>query len=195
VQAQVSEWNGETFPMWSVVEYEFPERQGLPPLKWTWYDGGAGKPAWIDQKLTKLAHGMKISDSGSLLIGEKMTLYSPSDYGAQYFLLGDKEAIGPLPDAARFQPPSMILPRTPAEWRDKYPPHFMEFVTACEQNDPGKCFAGFGYSGPLTETVVLGCVALRAGKRIEWDGPNMRITNEESANQLLRRDYRTGWEV
>ena len=54
--------------------------------------------------------------------------------------------------------------------------------------------SNFGYAGPLTETVVLGCVAMRAGKRIEWDGPKMKITNDEKANAFLKREYRQPWQ-
>ena len=68
-------------------------------------------------------------------------------------------------------------------------------VTACRENKPEMCMSNFGYAGPLTETVVLGCVAMRARKRIEWDGPNMKITNVPEANELLRREYRKGWEL
>src|SRR5690606_30687681 len=114
--------------------------------------------------------------SGSLLIGEKMTLYSPNDYGAQYYLISKEgERLGPLPDASKLPPPSQRLPRHPDDW--KGPRHWKEFVVACEQGKPELCLANFGYAGPLTETVVLGCVAMQAGKRIEWDGPNMKITN------------------
>ena len=55
--------------------------------------------------------------------------------------------------------------------------------------------SNFDYAGPLTETVLLGCVAMRARKRIEWDGTNMRVTNAPEANKFLRREYRKGWEL
>ena len=48
----------------------------------------------------------------------------------------------------------------------------------------------------MTETVVLGCVAMRSkNRKILWDGPNMKITNVKDANQYLRREYRSGWDV
>ena len=59
----------------------------------------------------------------------------------------------------------------------------------------GTTMSHFEYAGPLTETVVLGCVALRASKKILWDGPHMRITNDLQANNYLRRDYRKGWSL
>ena len=192
VEAEMSEaWNCETYPTWSIVKYEFPEREGLPPLQWTWYDGGRDKPSWVTAKLKELA-GLgpndKLADSGSLLIGEKGVLFSPNDYGAQYFLL-------PKEKFADYKPPTPTLPRHPEEWAEKkVHPHFMEWVTACEQNKPDLPFSNFSYAGPLTETVLLGCVAMRAGKRIEWDGPNLKITNIPEANAFLKREYRKGWE-
>jgi len=90
VEAEMSEYNPETYPVWSIIGYEFPARGDLPPLKWVWYDGGKDKPARVNEKLTELAHGNKLPGSGSLIVGDKGTLYSPNDYGAQYKLLPEK---------------------------------------------------------------------------------------------------------
>jgi predicted dehydrogenase len=194
VEAEVSEYNPETAPMWSVVRYEFPEREGhggqkLPPLKWTWYDGGKDKPKWVIKKLKELAQGEKLSDSGSLIMGDKGTLFSPSDYGAEYTLL-------PRKDFLDYKAPAPTLPRIPEEWKTLGDNgHMMEFINAIKQGKPELAMSNFSYAGPLTETVVLGCVAIRAQKRIEWDGPNMKITNDEAANKLLKRDYRKGWSL
>lgn len=179
VEAQMSEYNDQTFPMWSVVEYQFPEREGLPPLKWTWYDGGSDKPAWVNRKLRELAHGHPIPGSGSLIIGDKGTLFSPDDYGSSYRLL-------PASDFEGYQPPARQLPRSPG--------HRQEWIQGIREGKPELCMANFGYAGPLTETVVLGCIALRrGGKRLRWDGPNMKFTNDDEANQWLKRDYRGSW--
>jgi predicted dehydrogenase len=182
VEAEMDEWNGETYSTWSVIRYQFPSRGDLPGLKWTWYDGGKHKPAWVNEKLTELALGNEISKSGSLLVGQKGTLFSPNDYGAQYELLPEKNFDG-------YKPPSPSLPRAPEN------NHYREWVEACLTNKPQMCMSNFGYAGLLTETVVLGCVAMRAGKKIEWDGPNLKITNAPEANALLRREYRKGWEL
>jgi predicted dehydrogenase len=182
VEAEVSEYNPQTFPMWSVIRYEFPAREGLPPLKWTWYDGGKDKPAWVNKKLKELAHGNDIPGSGSLLIGEKATLFSPNDYGADWVLLPE----GQKRDQVEVKE---ILPRSPG--------HKEEWFRAIRENKPELALSNFSYAGPLTETVVLGCVAIRAGKKIEWDGPNLAIKNDkdEKLNQYLKREYREGWEV
>lgn len=180
VEAEMSEYNPETFPMWSVIRYEFPARGTLPPLKWTWYDGGGDKPAWVNKKLKELAHGRDIPGSGSILIGEKATLFSPNDYGEDWVLLPE----GTHRDKIEVE---QVLPRSPG--------HKEEWFRAIRENKPEMALSNFSYAGPLTETVVLGCVAIRARKKIEWDGPNMKITNDEKANAFLKREYRKGWEV
>ncbi|NQT88926.1 gfo/Idh/MocA family oxidoreductase, partial [bacterium] len=80
--------------------------------------------------------------------------------------------------------PPKVLPRSPG--------HDEEWIGACRGGPPaGSDFVK--HSGVLSEMCLLGNVALRAGKRIVWDGPAMKITNDEEANRLLRREYREGW--
>lgn len=185
IEAEQSEYNPETFPMWSVIRYDFPEREGLPPLKWTWYDGGGAKPAWVNKKLSELAHGEGIADSGSILVGEKGTLYSPNDYGSDYRLL-------PKGNFEGYKPPSPSLPRLP-----NGVDHYGEWLMAIKEGKPEICMSNFGYAGPFTETVLLGCCALRARKPLDWDGPNLVFTNIDRAesDQLVRREYRGEWKA
>ena len=178
---EMSEFNGETFPLYSVIRYEFPAREEMPPLKWTWYDGGNDKPNWVVEKLKQLIQGEKLGGSGSVIVGDKGSLYSPSDYGDHYTLLPREDFVG-------HRPPAPWLPRVGGD-------HYGEWYRACLACDPTKTTSNFGYAGPLTETVVLGCVAMRSSKRIDWDGPNMRITNDRDANQWLKREYRKGWSL
>jgi len=188
VEAEVSEFNPQSCPTWSVVRYEFPARENMRPLTWMWYDGGNDKPSWVMKKLNELAQGEKIPGSGSLIVGEKGTLFSPNDYGAKYKLLPEKDFEG-------FKPPEPRLPRLPGGDQKVDPLHWREWVTACVNDKPEMCMSKFSYAGPLTETVVLGCVAQRVGKRIEWDGPNMKVTNVPEANQFIKREYRKGWSL
>jgi hypothetical protein len=181
IESEVSEFNEETYPTWSVIRYQFPARGDLPALKWTWYDGGGNKPKEINQKLKELALGKDIPGSGSLIIGDKGRLYSPDDYGERYELL-------PKADFEGFKAPEKKLPRAGGD-------HYGEWLRAIKENKPEICRSNFGYAGPLTETVVLGCVAMRAQKKIEWDGPKMKITNDKDANKFLKREYRKGWEL
>ena len=178
VEAEFSESNSETFPMWSVIRYQFPARGDLPPLKWTWYDGGNDKPAWVNKHLKELAKGNDIPGSGSLLVGDKGILFSPDDYGTSYKLLPESDFVG-------FKPPTPSLPRSPG--------HHQEWINGCKGGP--KPMSNFSYAGLLTETVLLGVVAIRAGKKIEWDGPNLKVTNIPEANNYVRREYRKGWSL
>jgi len=72
--------------------------------------------------------------------------------------------------------------------------HYHQWVNACLGADTATC--NFSYTGPLTETILLGDVANRCpGQTLEWDSLNLRVTNVAEANELLRVPYREGWEV
>jgi len=171
--------NDETYPTWSIIRYEFPARGKMPALRWTWYDGGASKPAKAVEAIRKLVPGKEIPGSGSIIVGDKGTLFSPNDYGAKCVLLPEEKFKG-------YKPPTPRLSRAHGK-------HCEEWLNACKGQ--GKTVSNFGYAGPLTETVVLGCVALKVGQKILWDGPNMKITNCPEANNYLRREYRKGWDT
>jgi len=169
VEAEVSDVHAETAPKWSIVRFEFPGRKGMPPVKLTWYDGGKKPPK-------ELADGQELPDNGALLIGEKGKMLSP-DWHADNFKL--------LPESAfeGFKGPDPAITRSPG--------HHEEWVLACKGGAPA--MADFSYSGLITEAVLLGNVAIRAGKKIEWDAKNLRVTNCPEANQFIRREYRKGW--
>jgi len=169
VEAICSERNPETAPTWSIITYEFPKRGDLPALKLYWYDGGK-LPA------KDLFMGEGIEGSGSLMIGDKGTMYSPHDYGTEYRLL-------PKDKYADYKKPAHTLPRSPG--------HHREWLNACKGGPPA--MSNFNYSGPLTETVVLGNLAVRVGKRVELDVENMKSTNCPEANGIIKREYRKGW--
>ncbi len=71
--------------------------------------------------------------------------------------------------------------------------HRQEWINACKGE--GEAQANFDYAGPLTETVLLGNLSLRTGKKLTWDSENMEVTNYPDANQWLSRDYREGWDL
>jgi hypothetical protein len=159
----------ETYPSKSVIEFQFGERGSLPPCKLTWYDGGNRPPI-------ELFQGEEIKSSGSMLVGENGILYSPNDYGADYVLLPRKKFLD-------FKKPAQTIPRSPG--------HFKEFADACRGGSPA--MSNFGYAARLTETILLGNVALRAGKKVEWDAANLKIKNIPDGDKLIRREYRSGW--
>jgi len=176
----------ESYPKYSVLEYDFPERTTmlfkpgvkLPACKMTWYDGQQYPP-------NALLQGEKRSDSGLLLVGEHGTLYSPNDYGARHVLL-------PRDKFKNFSPPEPWLPRTTGLGDDDAR-HMQEWAAACRGGEPA--MSNFNYAGRLTETMILGNLALRAGGKIEWDANNQRVTNLPEANKFVRREYRTGYTI
>jgi len=185
IEAESSGFDKDSFPTWSIITYQFPARGKLPPLKWTWYDGGNDKPQKVHDKIKGLIQGEPYSKSGSVLIGDKGILYSPSDYGAASTLLPKKDFEG-------YKPGPQKYPRWGPGNNDQQQTD--EWVAACK--DPKKkCLSNFEYGGTLTEALMLGNVALYAGTKIEWDGKNCKVTNCPKANDVIRRQYRKGWEV
>ena len=183
----------ETFPLTTRIRFEFPEREGLPPLKFWWYDGNPGgnitplRPH-ADKVKEILATQGKLPGSGALVIGEKGKLFSPDDYGANFYLaMKDEEEFksGNNHEACKDIPQS--IPRSPG--------HMQEWIRMIKDGTPA--FSNFDIAAYLTETILLGCIALRVGEgyRVEWDGPNMKSTNLPQAAQFVSRKNRKGWEV
>ncbi len=186
VAEEVQDLNPETAPTGARVVFQFPARDDMAPVKFTWYEGIDGNRAkYLPPK--RLFHGKEPVGSGSLLVGEKGILYSPNDYGASYVFLGENAK--DIEEASKKVPQS--LPRNgggddgmKAEW------------VAAIRGGP-KAVSNFDYAAMLTETILLGNVAIRSGAKtkLEWDGPNMRVTNRAEAARLLKREYRKGWEL
>jgi predicted dehydrogenase len=182
VEAKSEEINPETFPSWSTITYQFPKRGDLPELKWVWYDGKKKDKDGKEQPNlpnNRLCHELRSnSGSGSLLIGDKGYLFSPNDYGAD-FVLGFKD------DYVGFKGPEKSLPRSQG--------HHKDWVLACKGG--ASAMANFDYAAFLTEVVVLGNVALRVGKKIDWNAENMAATNCPEAAQFIKPDFRKGWDL
>src|SRR5262249_54508003 len=180
VVAENGDSNPETYPGWAHITFDFPARGDMPALKCHWYEGSKDGKRVLPPE--ELARGHKFSDSGSLLVGDKGTLFSPNDYGQQYFLLPEKDFEG-------YKGPPETLPRNgkdddgmKAEW-----------VEAIQQNKPAIAMSNFGYAGLLTETILLGNVAMRAGKKIEWDAEKLKVTNCPEAAAWINPERRKGW--
>src|SRR6266702_2410057 len=174
VETVSTPFNGASYPQATMTFYEFPARGPLPPVKLTWYDGGLmpNKPAELGDEELK-------QEGGALLIGSKGKLLHDT-YGLDLRLLPKS-----LNDS--FGKPPVKLPRIPGE------AHEMNWVDAAKGKTEPSC--PFEYAARLTEVMLLGIVALRAGRKIFYDGENMRVTNLPQANDYLRREYRQGWSV
>jgi predicted dehydrogenase len=173
IETLATPFNGVSFPNATMTVYEFAARNGKPPVKLTWYDGGLVPP-----KPVELAENEVMNPTGgALLIGSKGKLMHDT-YGKNPRL---------LPDSLHksYGKPAEKLPRIPHE------NHEMNWVDAAK----GKTAVSspFEYAAKLTEIMLLGVVALKAGKKIEYDAANMRVTNVQSANQYLEREPRAGW--
>jgi predicted dehydrogenase len=168
-----------SYPVWSIIRTKFGPRNGRGPLTMTWYDGGDNLPE--DKRSFKdRLYGEKVPGSGLLLVGEKGSFFSKNDYGAEHVLL-------PKEQFKEVTKPEPTLPRSKG--------HFTEWVDAIKENDPHAPMSNFQYAGRLTETVLLGVVALKAGKPIEWDAEAMRAKNCPEASDYIRRDYRRGYSI
>jgi predicted dehydrogenase len=168
VEAESSGVNDETAPNWSIVRWEFPARGSRPAVKLTWYDGGK-QPS---RELTELPADQKLGDNGSLFIGDKGKL-----------LFDRTRPLRLTPTPKDFALPRQILPRSPG--------HYVEWIRACKGGGPA--LSNFDYAGPLTEAVLLGNVALRTGKKIEWNAQKLEVRNAPEVARFIRREYRAGW--
>src|SRR4029077_5947081 len=192
-----SDLNPDTYPKTSKIRFLFPPREGLPETEFFWYDGNPKdttvKPLRPPEELTKEIKEMmdKVPDSGCLLIGEKGLLFSPDDYGTRFFvkLKDEKKFVnGTNHEAAKAVP--ITLPRNNLA-PDMDAKQHLEWIAACKGGT--KPYSNFDVAAYLTEIILLGCIALRVGKKLEWDGPNMRATNAPEAAQFVKRQFRKGW--
>jgi len=178
VEATSTRVNNETYPLGAVVTYHFPARGETPPVKMVWYDGGLRPP-----RPDVLKDEDIMRDNGVMLVGKDGVLLTDWDNGWRIF---------PEELAKDYGAPPKVLPRSPG--------HREEWLQACKGGPPPG--SSFDWAGPMTETVLLGNVALRpqlreelTRKKLLWNSEQLRFTNCEQANQFLRREYRDGWQV
>ena len=200
IVATTSGHNRDSYPAWSVITFEYPAIDWRPALKLFWYDGGKRpgdeffggldklqkalaakeesqkKDAKGKKKSKKAATG--VARSGCLIIGDKGSMYAPGDYAEQgLFMLGGAKEV-------EVNPP-------------KSPGHFQEWVDAIKGGP--QAMSNFpGYSGGLTETILLGNLAVWAadkgeGKKIEWDAKNLKPTNAPEVQHIVKPTYHNGY--
>jgi len=180
VQAKTSGHNKETYPSYSIIEFQFPARGKRPAVKMVWYDGGKKPPRDLLPP-TKL---IKAPNTGSLLVGDKGTMLSPGDYGGDgntgIFAGGEYTRQRDLKKSVEYT---------------KSPGHFTEWVQAIK-GGPESVSNFPNYSGPLTETVLLGNLAVWAdGKKIEWDAKNLVATNAPEVAHIVKKEYHNGYSL
>ena len=169
--------NKETYPRASIVHYQFPARAGMSAVKLHWYDGGI-LPAIPDDMET----GRKIPESGTIFVGDKGSIVCGT--------YADSPRIFPESKMRAYKRPTKHIPRVPGGEGG----HEQDWVRACKSDY--KACSNFDYAGPFSETVVMGNMAvLNPGKRLLWDGENMKITNDATANKYVNPPYRSGWSL
>jgi predicted dehydrogenase len=175
VEAVSTRVNKETYPLASVVTYEFPARAEMPPAKLIWYDGGMRPP-----RPSELEDGVELGPTGRLVVGDTGKIITR---GMRHILIPEKRQ-------REYGEPPRKLERSIG--------HYKEWAEACKGGKPGG--SNFDWAGPLTEAVLLGNVALRlqmreelTKKKLLWDPSSFRFTNSDTACQFLRREYREGW--
>ncbi|MBS0261587.1 MAG: Gfo/Idh/MocA family oxidoreductase [Planctomycetes bacterium] len=184
ITAENSAVNPETFQQWATIRYEFPARGNLAPVSLVWWEGIRNGQRNLPP--ADLFLGQPQPENGILCIGEKGTLFTTHAQGGDYKLLpGDK--------FEGFKAPEKTLPRLGSTDANSDDSQKKEWIAACKAGKPDAALCNFEHAGLLTEAVLLGNVAILAGKKIEWDGAAMKVTNLPAANQYLHREYRKGW--
>lgn len=161
------EVNNESAPIASIVHYKFPAVGDRAAVTLTWYDGGL-MPLRPEELEPERQMG---GGDGMLYIGDKGKILN--------------HRLIPETRMKEYGPPPKKLERSPG--------HYKEWINACKGGAPAG--SNFDFAGPLTEAVLLGNIAIRTGRKIEWDSANMKVTNVPEANALVNPPYREGWSL
>jgi predicted dehydrogenase len=165
-------FNGVSYPHATTTHYEFPAADGRPPVSMTWYDGGL-----MPARPAELGDVPLEGTGGVLYIGTKGKMLQNSTGSRPRLLPVDlHNSAGPPPEKM---------------WRVPHQAHEMNWVNAIRGREEATC--PFSYAAHLTEIMLLGVAAMRAGTKLEYDGAAMRVTNHAAANDLLTRRYREGF--
>jgi len=168
------EYNPEVTPVELEIHFDIPANDWRPGIRVAWYQGGAmprSPKGYID--LNKIGHGAMFKGDKGFIIADfdsRVVLPYGNDADMSYYNRRDKDEM--IPDLGHFQ---------------------KEWTNACKGDLKTSC--DFDYSGKLIETMLLGLVAYRVGKKLDYDGAAGRVTNSAKANELLRRKYRPGWTI
>jgi predicted dehydrogenase len=173
IEAEGPPVHAESTPPWLIVRYDFPARVQAgtkwPPLKLTWYHGGK----YPEKHITAEQH--QLWGNGVLFIGSKGNLLA--DYSRHQLL--------PEADFAGFVKPQPFIQDSLG--------HHKEWIAAIQLGGTTTC--RFDYSGPLTEAALLGNVAYRVGRKLDWNSEAMKATNCPEADEFLQHQYRPGWQL
>jgi predicted dehydrogenase len=179
VEASSSDRYEETYPLASVIHYNFPARGDIPPVKFTWYDGGLKPPRPDELEADRPLRGDgEENDEGLLFVGDRGKILCAFN--------GARPKLIPEAKMNSYKQPPKTLPRSPGNER--------EWLDAClgSKVKPG---GNFEFSGLVTETLLLGNLAVLSGQKLNWDRANLKVVNSDLAQKFVRPDRRPGWEL
>ena len=174
VEAETSEVFLETLPVWNIITFHFPAKGDRPALKMKWYDGGK-----VPERPAELEEGRELGSNGILFVGTKGKMMGGSHAGVPRL----------IPESVQREvgKPERLLDRSIG--------HHKEWIEACKANKPKMAKSGFWYAGPFTESLLVGNLAVRLGRRVEWDAKSLRSPNCPEADKYINKVYRDGWEI
>jgi len=179
VEASTTDRYDETYPMASLIHFNFPARGDMPPVKFTWYDGGLRppRPEELEDNRPFTMEG-EDGEEGLLFVGDKGKILCGFN--------GAKPRLIPDAKMKAFQPPPKTLPRSPGNER--------EWLDAAKggKTKPG---GNFEFSAMVTETLLLGNVASETGQKLYWDRANLKTMNSPAADKIIKPDRRPSWEL
>jgi hypothetical protein len=187
--------SNERFPLVNVICWTFPARGNAPPVKVYWYDGyrpntdpnikdEEGNVAEKVQNRPPIVlelekkYGRDLKNGGTLYVGDKGMMVSGNYVGSPRIIPEEAHKAFPVPPKT--------LPRVKGT-------HAGDFLRACKEGEQPS--ASFEYSAALTEMVLLGCLAIRAGKgkKVRWDAAAMKCPDMPELDPIIKPQYRPGW--
>ena len=190
VSAEAGDVNPETYPAWAHVTLEFPARGDLSPVTFNWYEGKKdGKlvhpPQELQDKVIPISRRKGLVSSGSIIVGEKGILYSPDDYGSEWYVWSET----PIEKLNRSKPEKLKSNNQGDQGQKN------EWVTAIKEGKPELAFSNFDYASMLTEAILLGNVAILTGEKLKYDGKTGSCPNSKNAAKFIKTEYRKGWDL
>lgn len=175
VEAETGPNNNQSFPVWSIITYHFAAKGDRPAVKMVWYDGGKMPPNPPGFEADR-----KLGDNGIYFVGDKGCILAGGWSGTPRL----------VPEARMrdFVMPAETIPRCEGG-------HRKEWIEACKAGKPEDAKSGFWYSAPFTESLLIGLLAVRFGKRIEWDSANLKAKNCPEADAIIHKAYREGYGI
>jgi predicted dehydrogenase len=178
VEASSTDRYDETYPQAEIIRYDFDARGDMPPLRFTWYDGGLkpARPPELEENLP--FRGEPDEDEGLLFVGDRGKILCGFN--------GKNPRLIPQSKMDAYKQPPKTLPRSPGNER--------EWLDACKggKTKPG---GNFEFEDLVTETLLLGNVAVLTGQKLTWDHANLRANNSDFAQKYIRPERRKGWEL